>query len=192
MSEKLTYNSGDHEPVKVQSTEQIHDKKAEQEAKSVEAKHNTAKALETIRHNIEQQAISKEKSATEKETAPTAVHITKELKEIKFNETMHYVRRRLTPTQRKLSTFIHIPSVEKVSEVGAKTVARPSGLMGGGIVALSGSLAVLYIARHIGFEVPNSLFMVLFVAGFLVGIIAELLYKSLTVRNRRNRAYKTQ
>lgn len=192
MSEKLTNNSGDYEPVNHQAAEHLRDKKAEQETKSAEAKHNTAKALETIRHNIEQQAISKEKSATEKESKPTTVHITNELKEIKFKETMHYVRRRLKPSERKLSTFIHIPSVEKLSEVGAKTVARPSGLMGGGIVALGGSLAVLYIARHIGFEVPNSLFMVLFVAGFLVGIIVELLYKTLTIRKRRNQSYKTR
>ena len=38
----------------------------------------------------------------------------------------------------------------KVSEVGAKTIARPSGLLGGGLVALLGGVFTLYTPENTG------------------------------------------
>jgi hypothetical protein len=101
---------------------------------------------------------------------------------------MRYVRRHLTKRERKFSSFVHAPTVEKVSEVGAKTIARPSGLLGGGLVALIGSVGTLYIARKYGFEVPNSLFMALFVVGFVVGVVAEFVVAGFSLR--RGNRYK--
>lgn len=147
-----------------------------------------AEALDQIRHNIDKQAKNAEKAPTNQEQQRPVQHVTKELKNIRYKETMRYVRRHLTPRERKFSSVIHNPTIEKVSEVGAKTIARPSGLLGGGIVALLGSVITLYIARQYGFEVPNSLFMALFIIGFGVGLIAELAISGFTMR--RGSRYK--
>ena len=82
-----------------------------------------------------------------------------------------------------MSKFIHQKIIESVSEVGAKTIARPSGIIGGGLLALVGSLLVLVVARKVGFEVPYSLFAVLFIIGFVLGLIVEFtrnIFKKIT------------
>ncbi len=186
MSEKLT-SSHEHQPAHetAHNNELINDK--HEAAKR--ARHEHAEALDEIRHNIDTQAVEAEKTRGETvEDEPTTQHVTKELKTIRYKETMRYVRRHLTKRERKFSSIIHAPTVEKVSEVGAKTIARPSGLLGGGLVALIGSIGTLYIARQYGFEVPNSLFMALFVIGFAVGVVAEFIVAGFSVR--RGNRYK--
>ena len=85
-----------------------------------------------------------------------------------------------------MSKFIHQKIIESVSEVGAKTIARPSGIIGGGLLALVGSLLVLVVARKVGFEVPYSLFAVLFIIGFVLGLIVEFtrnIFKKITINS---------
>ena len=149
--------------------------------KEVHNKH--AESIGEIRKTIEKQAVEAESTKAEKEESqPTTQQLTKELKSVKYKETMRYVRRHLSPSERKLSSFMHTPVVEKVSEVSSKTIARPSGILGGGLIALIGSLGVLFFAHRFGFEVPNSIFAALFIIGFGVGLIGELIVKSLALR----------
>lgn len=85
---------------------------------------------------------------------------------------------------------MHQPAIERISEVGAKTVARPSGILGGALIALLGSGIAIYVARHVGFEIPNSIFAALFIVGFLIGISLELivsLIKNLRPKHRRQK-----
>lgn len=154
-----------------------------------QAKHEHAEALDQIRHNIDKQALTAEKSHIEQAPTHSTQHVTKELKNIQYKETMRYVRRHLSKRERKFSSFVHTPSIEKISEVSAKTIARPSGLLGGGLLALVGSITVLYFARQYGFEVPNSLFMALFIFGFVIGLLAELIMSGFSMR-RTNRYKK--
>lgn len=95
------------------------------------------------------------------------------------------VRRQLPGPQRGLSHIIHQPTVDTLSELGSKTVARPSGILGGGICALTGSLAFVYYAKHVGFRYNYLLFGMLFVAGFVVGLIIEIILR-LLLRSRRS------
>ena len=187
MSEKLN-QTHEHQPVH-ETTHNIELAKDKLEA-AKRARHEHAEALDEIRHNIDKQAIEAEKSRVETvEDEPTThQHVTKELKSIRYKETMRYVRRHLTKRERRFSSFIHAPSIEKVSEVSAKTIARPSGLLGGGLVALVGSITVLYIARQYGFEVPNSLFIALFIVGFAVGLVGEFIVAGFSLR--RGNRYK--
>jgi hypothetical protein len=52
--------------------------------------------------------------------------------------------------------------------------------LGGGIIALLGSLAILFISHKVGFAVPGSLFAALFIAGFVLGCLTESLTKLFT------------
>lgn len=187
MSEKLPQQS--HESARNHESTHSKELDAQKMEAAKEARHEHADALEAIRDSIEKEARSAEKTKAEKvEQQPTTQHVTRELKAIQYKETMRYVRRHLSPRQRKFSSFIHAPTIEKVSEVGAKTIARPSGLLGGGLVALIGSVGVLYIARQYGFEVPNSLFMALFIVGFAAGLLSEFIIAGFKIR--RGKRYK--
>ena len=189
MSERLSQS---HESAR--SHEAAHSK--ELDAQKIEAakraRHEHADVLEAIRDTIDKETQSAEKSrALKAEQQPTTQHVTRELKAIQYKETMRYVRRHLSPRQRKFSSFIHAPSIEKVSEVGAKTIARPSGLLGGGLIAFVGSISVLYVARQYGFEVPNSLFIALFIVGFGIGLLGEFMLTGFRIRRGKRYSNRT-
>lgn len=100
--------------------------------------------------------------------------VTRELKQMSWDRTMVRVRKQLSAPNRVLSKVIHQPAVNAVSEVGAKTVARPSGLLFGGICAFVGSSFFLYFAKHYGFRYNYLMFALFFVGGFFLGLVLEL------------------
>jgi hypothetical protein len=61
------------------------------------------------------------------------------------------------------------------SEAAGRTVSRPSGLLGGGLVAFLGTTGYLYLARHIGFTYNYLVFLLLLAGGFILGVSLELL-----------------
>lgn len=69
---------------------------------------------------------------------------------------------------------MHNKAVEKVSDGIGKTVARPSGILGGGIVSLLGSCILLYMSKQYGFEYNFFVFFALMGGGFLLGVVLEL------------------
>jgi len=118
----------------------------------------------------------------EEPAAAPAGLINKELKSLKYNRTLQSVRKDLKPSERVLSKVIHNPAVDAVSQAAEKTVARPSGLLFGGIFAFVGSSAFLWISKHYGYEYNFLLFLLFFLGGFGVGLILELLMRLLRRR----------
>ncbi|HTE58545.1 MAG TPA: hypothetical protein VK694_07430 [Verrucomicrobiae bacterium] len=139
---------------------------------SVEHDHN----IDKIQASIHKEAVSGKDVAIEhhRSESQPALGLQRELKATAYQKTLHKVQARLNPTQRSFSKVIHQPLVESVSEASAKTVARPSGILGGGLVALIGSGGLLYMAKHYGFKYNYFVFIALFLAGFLVGSAIEL------------------
>jgi hypothetical protein len=186
MSERFPHNfEQDYKPNKIEnSTEQLEAYKY-----SIENRTKKNEQIEDARSNIEKLAISKEKTVAKpekyksQETTPRHQYITKKIKNESYQKTLKIIRKDLAPSQKIMSKFIHQKIIESVSEVGAKTIARPSGIIGGGLLALVGSLLVLVVARKVGFEVPYSLFAVLFIIGFVLGLIVEFtrnIFKKIT------------
>lgn len=101
----------------------------------------------------------------------------KELGRQNLDRTLASVRRSLSAPEQQLSKFIHRPVVEKVSDLGGKTIARPSGILLGGIFSFVGSLGVYLLAKHLGGELRYSIFAITFVFGFILGLIVELLWR---------------
>lgn len=93
------------------------------------------------------------------------------------------VQRKESASAQALSKVIHQPAVQATSEVAAKTITRPSGLLGGGIAAFVGGSVYLYLAYHIGFVYRPTVFLALTLAGFFVGLALELLVR-LVVQSR--------
>jgi hypothetical protein len=142
------------------------------------------------------ESLSDIRSAVEKATAPveSAAHATEgtndskgnqqhwwssEFKVASYKQTMGRVRKHLSPTERMLSKAVHQPVVERVSEVGSKTIARPSGILIGAVLSFVGSSIAYILTKRYGYNLPNSIYSILFISGFAIGIIGELSYKTL-------------
>lgn len=111
-----------------------------------------------------------------KQHVPQHGHINRDLKNITLQRELTQIRRRLSAPERTLSKIIHQPVVRAVSEVSSKTISRPSGLLGGGILAFIGTTGYLLLAKNQGFSRYNYVvFLVLFAAGFVIGMVLELL-----------------
>ena len=105
------------------------------------------------------------------------MYLDKTVKKLRMKQSLSQVRQELTPLERGLSKVIHQPAIKAVSEVSAKTVTRPSGLLGGGLLALIGSSGYLYLAKHVGFRYNYLVFTLLFVGGFVVGLLLEVVVR---------------
>jgi hypothetical protein len=148
--------------------------------------HANIEKLNKIQNDVEAHAVSgKEMTPGEgaEDGAPTTGYVNKELKEISFDRSLRNVRRHLRAPEKTFSKVIHQPVVDKVSEVAGKTVARPSGIIGGGLFAIVGSTMLLFITKKYGFEYNYLMFFMLFVAGFVTGMVVELLVK-LLIKNK--------
>ncbi len=96
------------------------------------------------------------------------------LKSTAYKRTLANTRQKLSKPVRVFSRIAHSPMVDKISSVGAETVARPSGILGGSICAFLGSLTVYYFAKHYGFRYNYLLVFILFIGGYIIGALLEL------------------
>jgi len=182
----------EHTPIKPEQekSQEQHHNKAEQHEKlkdSVEAgqkaKHEAKDNLEAIRSSIDKEATEtahtekKQETDAQQDKGPGTVIIDRTLKNKAYKKELHRVQAHLPKAQRSFSKFIHASPIEAVSQVSGKTVARPSGLLGGGIVALIGSGGLVFMSRHYGFTYNFFVFFAFLVAGFLIGLIAELIVR---------------
>ncbi len=145
---------------------------AEKEAKAAEKPTD----LTEIQRTIEEEALSGQQTAIDK--APTeaeqpSLGMQQQLKNDAYKRTMNKIRNDLNPVERRFSKVIHNPVIETISEASGKTIARPSAIIGGGLLSLVGSSAVLYMSKHYGFSYNTFTFFGLFAIGFLAGILIE-------------------
>jgi hypothetical protein len=149
--------------------------------KGKESRHEHAEKLNEIRHEAHEQAQSAEEllaEHTEKEKPEEGPGLVgKDLKSLKYKRTLQSVRKDLSGPERVLSRVVHNSAVDAVSEVAGKTIARPSGLLSGAFFAFLGSSIFLWVAKHYGYQYNFLLFTLLFVAGFGLGLLLELLVR---------------
>lgn len=169
------------------------DKLQDIEKRAHESHHEHAEKIDTIRATIEHEAKTVERqheTPPSNERQPLHHYITKRIKADQYKRTLIQVQAHLPKSEKRFSKVIHQPAIEAVSEVGAKTIARPYSIIGGALFAIIGSFTVLAIAKHIGFEVPNSIFFMLFIVGYLLVLAVELAVRLLhkaSPKHRRNR-----
>lgn len=150
---------------RTETTRNVHKENLEQILGKIEA---TAKTAHEAGHR------HKEARTSEK---PNPRFIGKQLKENSLKGSLRRIQKDLKPYQRPLSKLIHNRVVEYISEAGAKTVARPSGLLAGGIVFLSVSVVVLFASRYYGYEYNFFIGLVSFPIGFLAGLAGEFIIR---------------
>lgn len=171
---EIKYDSGE------KNRERLHGKaeKAAEKAKG---------SLEKARSETEQ-AISRAEKAIEKhEKAPKKgekksrrpAFVSADDKKLTYKNTVKQIQKRMSAPSRAFSKVIHNPVIDKASEVSGKTLARPSGVLGGGIAVVLGLSVSYYSARNAGFELSGSEFIWLLIVGFVLGIIIEWIIKSI-------------
>lgn len=151
--------------------------------KAEKAQHEHASSKEHLHRAAKQEAVSAKEiqgKVGEKEhgKSDTNLYITKATKKAAYKKTLRHVQRQLPKRERAFSKVIHQPVIEKASDIGAKTIARPSGVLAGGVCALIGSGFVFYMAKHYGFTYNFFVFLLLLVVGFGVGLVIELLWNT--------------
>lgn len=174
MSEKLVPR-GESAEMRVdtsQESQKLLEKLSEQAAESAVSHEQ----IQELQQNVEQQAISaKEFSAGEQEQQSTFVPgLHRDLKQTAYKRTLQRTQNSLNQPERVLSKVIHAPAVESISNVAGNTIARPSGILGGSIFALLGTMLLTYFTRRYGFSYNYLVFAILFAGGFVAGIIGEL------------------
>ena len=92
------------------------------------------------------------------------------------------IRKHLALPERALSKVVHSRVMEKPSELAEKTIARPSGLLGGAFFAAAGSSLLLWITKHNGYTYNYLLVILLFAGGMIVRLRPEAVVPILNKR----------
>lgn len=132
---------------------------------------------EHARASVEKLALKTSEAASKKEG-----HKDSESEEVVLNKSyksvMHRVESQLPAYQRTFSKVIRNPSVDKASVIIGDTIARPSGIIGGAGLAFFGLLLFGLTAKNVGFEIPNSLFVLLVIVGWTAGLLFDFVFTS--------------
>ena len=158
--------------------EQLDALRHEKHEQAERAKQDQQSRLEKARQAAEQHAEhSKQVGVEDTKSQLSTFGSHQLLKKDAYKQLLKRTQKKLSKPSRTFSKFIHKPTIESVSEITGKTLARPSGLLGGGVGAFIGSATLLFTARHYGFTYNYSLFILLFVGGFLAGVALEFLLR---------------
>jgi hypothetical protein len=144
-------------------------------------------STEHLRQSVEQQAISAaEFSPAETQKDSTQHHhatVSRELRTMTYKRALVRLQKRQNVPDKALSKFIHQGAVDAASETLGKTIARPSGMIGGGLFAFIGTTIFLYTARHYGFRYNFLVFVCLFAGGLFFGLLCEAIILLIRRRN---------
>lgn len=136
--------------------------------------------LEEARKEALEKAHSKEKEHKKTERKAESAErrrgpITKKERDASFNRTMNEARHHMSGPSRTFSKVIHNKAVERVSEIGGSTIARPNAILSGAVVAFVLTLLVIVIARHYGYPLSGFETIGAFAVGWLLGIVFDFL-----------------
>jgi hypothetical protein len=183
MSEKLKQDSPESSSGRNHESKAQLDKLAERlkndAEKAPDKKERSQEAVRAGKSAEKLATASKELAPKSKEKEAQPEPVNHGIKKQTYRATMNRVEARLPAYQRTFSRFINNDFVDKTSNIAAKTVARPSALLGGGLTAFVGLVIVTYYANTLGFEISGSEFILLVAIGWAAGLVVEGLYKGI-------------
>ena len=164
---------------KVERLERHEDvKNVEKNTEKAPNKAEVEQTIERLKSAAKHEAISGKDVGVEKSAKNprdnTAPFVNHELKQLMFKRTLTHVQKQLSGPARAFSKVTHSPVVETISNGAEKTVARSKGILVGSIIAFLGSAYSLYSAKYFGFSYNALVFLLLFVVGYLVTTLVEL------------------
>lgn len=179
MKESLKFNNEaktSHEDLNDLRAE-THDRAAEViknrvENESSPAEKSEAEAREQLERVIEKSEAEEVKQEKKQPTKAERL-ITKEDRKDSFKKTMETVQSQLPKSSRTFSKVIHNPTIEKVSEVTGKTVARPNAILSGSVAAFVLTLAIYTLAKINGYPLSGFETIAAFTIGWLTGMLFD-------------------
>jgi hypothetical protein len=178
MSERIRF-SGEQDIKSYESLSE-HEKgiKNHHETSAARAKHEHKEQLDKILEKVEREAISSKDTDIEKVSADSQPEFfTSYVSKAALQNNLARIQQKLSKPEKQFSRFVHNPRIDQISELAGQSVARPSGLLFGGLFAFLVSLAVLIACKYYGYEYNYLLGMAGFAGGFFLGITLELLYR---------------
>lgn len=139
----------------IESRELEKERLREVSERAANAQNHHEKSIDQIRKSIEEE--EKKQPTTEispgeqEKEASGGIIFNGQIKKTAYKKELRRVRSKLPSSERAFSAFIHSDTIENISEITARSVARPSALLSGGIFSLLGTLVVLWMSRHYGF-----------------------------------------
>lgn len=182
MSEKLHHHERDksYEHFDIEKEVRSGLERAESSSET-ETELSSEHKAEQLASTVEQEAVSgKELTRDNPEKSSQHEHMFAahtQLKEDAYSKLLASTRSQLAKPEKLFSSFVHRPSVEKISDVASKTVARPIGTTYGAIATFLGLSIALFFAYRYGFSFNYLLFVLLFVGGYVIATTVELLMK---------------
>lgn len=180
MSERISQPTPEAPRKHVEASPEHH-RPAHSKVERHQTAHEKQESISTARHEVSKEARAsgdtKLDHGSEQNHTPAAP-VNRELKSMMRNRTLKRIQKELPAPQRALSKVVHAKPVEVVSAIGEKTIARPMGLLGGGLCAFIGSIVTFYMAKHYGFRYNLLLFFMLFVAGYVVTSMIEIVVRT--------------
>lgn len=169
--EQRELNRGELEAIANERNRELHE---QLERKSPERRNGSE--LEGARHETEAALKGHEKMAKPQERRQSSEiqrQPTKRDKTAKYDAIMADTRQYMSPAGRSFSKVIHHPVIEKTSEFGAKTIARPNAILAGSMTAFALVLIIYMLARHYGYPLSGTETIVAFVLGWVIGLIFD-------------------
>lgn len=160
------------------------------EERAEKAGETTRENLDEARHEALERATSIEREKTkaeQQERQPSPAErrnrpIGQAERDASFNATMNEIQTHMSTPSRAFSKVIHNKTVEKVSEVGAATIARPNAILSGAVAAFVLTLAVYLVAKNLGYPLSGFETIGAFVLGWVLGIAYDFLKVMVTGR----------
>ncbi|MEK7626502.1 MAG: hypothetical protein AAB423_04105 [Patescibacteria group bacterium] len=190
MSEKINFGY-ETDDSNNKSQEKSHSKEVNHDSSESLPKKASKETLDELLKSAQEKAktskeIEEKSSGDSKKTNSNIRMIGNDLSNNSFKQIIKKTQKKLPFDQKILSKFVHRPTVDTISEISSKTVARPVGLAMGGAFSLFSSLLVLWASYFFGYEYNFMIGIMSFVGGFIIGTILEILLKLVF---RRKSAY---
>ena len=118
---------------------------------------------------------------------PTAMairRVTKQEREASYEATMKHIRKEMSPPARVFSKFIHVPVIEKSSEIIGSSFARPDAILAGSASALILVSLTYVIARTFGYRLSGFETIGAFLLGWIIGLIYDYVKVMATCRKK--------
>lgn len=167
-----------------QSNERLHVPSAPERERPVEKNETLRETSEKLDKEEVKQEIAEIIKKAEKE-APSETHegdkpakphlISPKQKDASFKRTMRDIQSGMPAPSKAFSKFIHNPAIENTSDVLGRTIARPTSILYGSVCAFAVMLSVYLLAKHNGFRLSGSEFIILFAIGWFIGLFADMI-----------------
>lgn len=181
-------NERDHEALERQARERKEQLREQVERRAEASRErgpeHTSREVEREAKELARTA-EKERRQAEKQTAPAEksrerLVRTKKTLDASFDREMKSIRSEMPATSRAFSKVIHNKTVERLSEVTGKTVARPNAILAGSTFALIFTAVLYFWAKEAGYALSGFETIAAFIIGWLCGIIFDFVRIAIT------------